>query len=97
MLSYFACGQYTGRLDARPSCGAVQTLRKGAGPLWAQAGDGTIVCTEARPDGHETTDLGQDTETPVTLLDNTATGGGGERRLGHKEHARDAGRERGGR
>src|SRR3546814_10381568 len=53
MLSYFAGGQYTGRMDARPSCGAVQTLRKGAGPLWAQAGDGTLVWNEASPDRSE--------------------------------------------
>src|SRR3546814_2959077 len=67
MLSYFAGGQYTGRMDARPSCGAVQTLRKGAGPLWAQAGDGTPVWNEASPDGHEAIKLGKGTEPPVTL------------------------------
>src|SRR3546814_19022333 len=51
MLSYFAGGPSTWRLDARPSCGAVQTLRKGARPLLAQAGDGSLVWNDANPVG----------------------------------------------
>src|SRR3546814_20690736 len=103
MLSYFAGGQYTGRMDARPSCGAVQTLRKGAGPLWAQAGDGTLVWNEASPDGHEAIKLGKGTEPPVTLLDIGPTRGEGELRFGRIEtipsptaNERGSGRERGG-
>src|SRR3546814_10211481 len=89
MLSYFAGGQYTGRMDARPSCGAVQTLRKGAGPLWAQAGDGTLVWNEASPDGHEAIKLGKGTEPPVTLLDIGPTRGDGELRFGRIERSEE--------
>src|SRR3546814_19427486 len=85
MLSYFAGGQYTGRMDARPPCGAVHTLRKGAGPLWAQAGDGPLVWNEASPDGHEAIKLSKGTEPPVPLLDIGATRGDGALRIGRTE------------